>query len=141
MRSRTLRTFVMSVAAVATVGAVMAALRPAEAAEPGRLEITRVAIVGRPLIPGRVAALAITVINHGDHTGRVRLLSPDGAAIADRHHPDCRRTGIIMRTSPVDWTIPPRGSRRFVVEDALRMTIDSDNGCQGAAFTLPFRLS
>ncbi|MBW6433249.1 hypothetical protein KZ829_05760 [Actinoplanes hulinensis] len=95
-----------------------------------------------PLRPGVVTDLSVTVRNDNLFPIRVTAIRPgSGPTQVDQAHRDagCLRSGVSLTRQGfgVSWRVPAGASRGFVISEAIQMTNDSDNACQGATFTVP----
>ena len=54
----------------------------------------------------------------------------------------CVNTGVTFNPpASVDWTVPANDSAQFTLAGAAHMSNSSDDGCQGAVFTIPVTFS
>jgi hypothetical protein len=98
---------------------------------------TSVATTTAALYPGITGAdLYLTVNNPNPFPVAISSVNANGAATADAGHPTCVTTGVSFTTTAVTQTIPASGSASFTVA-GVAMDNTSDNGCQGATFTVP----
>lgn len=98
---------------------------------------TSVATTTAALYPGITGAdLYLTVNNPNPFPVTVTSVNANGAATADAGHPTCVTTGVTFTTTAVSQVIPASSSSSFTVA-GVAMSNASDNGCQGATFTVP----
>jgi len=73
---------------------------------------------------------------------RVTDITSSGAATADASHATCVTTGVTF-TNVTAQTIdvPASSDTTTTLTGKVHMTNASDNGCQGATFTIPVTLS
>jgi hypothetical protein len=100
--------------------------------------------LNRPLVPGGVGNLVVTVTNDNDFPIRITSVTPGtGNVIADDEHREagCANTGVsVTRDSvKVRWEVPRNTVGAFTVPDGLAMAPGSDKACAGATFTVPVR--
>ena len=81
--------------------------------------------------------LFLTVNNSNPFPVSVTSVNANGAAVPDAAHAaGCVTTGVSFATQATTQTIPANGSLSFTVA-GVSMSNASDNGCQGATFTIP----
>jgi hypothetical protein len=99
---------------------------------------TSVATTTAQLYPGITGAnLYLTVNNPNPFPVTVTSVNANGAAVPDAGHAaGCVTTGVSFTTQATSQTIGANGSLSFTVP-GVSMTNASDNGCQGATFTIP----
>ena len=99
---------------------------------------TSVATTTAQLYPGISGAnLYLTVNNPNPFAVTVTSVNANGAAVPDvAHAAGCVTTGVVFTTQATSQTIAANGSLSFTVP-GVSMTNASDNGCQGATFTIP----
>jgi hypothetical protein len=99
---------------------------------------TSVATTSAQLYPGVSGAnLYLTVNNPNLFAVTVTSVNANGAAVPDAAHAaGCVTTGVAFTTQATSQTIGAGGSLSFTVP-GVSMTNASDNGCQGATFTIP----
>ena len=98
---------------------------------------TSVATTTAALYPGITGSnLYLTVNNPNPFAVTITSVNANGAATADGGHPTCVTTGVTYTTTAVSRVIPASGSASFTVP-SVAMNNTSDNGCQGATFTIP----
>jgi hypothetical protein len=121
--------------AVWTVGGAGSGTATAPSAQP---LTTSVATTSAQLYPGITGAdLFLTVNNPNPFPVSVTSVNADGDAVPDAAHAaGCVSTGVTFTTQATAQTIPANGSLSFTVP-GVAMSNASDNGCQGATFTIP----
>lgn len=96
------------------------------------------------LYPGGRSSVAVTVTNPGSVPQRVGSLALDtsqgtsGFAV-DAGHSACGVSSLSFVTQTnggSGWTIPANSSLSLTLTNALGMSIDAANACQGASFTV-----
>jgi hypothetical protein len=99
---------------------------------------TSVATTSAQLYPGISGAnLYLTVNNPNPFPVTVTSVNANGAAVPDAGHAaGCVTTGVTFTTQATSQTIGANASLSFTVP-GVSMTNASDNGCQGATFTIP----
>jgi hypothetical protein len=98
---------------------------------------TSVAATTPELYPGITGAdLYLTVDNPNPFPVDITSVNANGAAVPDAGHPTCVTTGVTFSTTAVTETVAANGSSSFTVA-GVAMDNTSDNGCQGATFTIP----
>ncbi len=98
---------------------------------------TSVATTTAALYPGITGSdLYLTVNNPNPFPVTITSVNANGAATADAGHPTCVTTGVTYTTTAVTQVIPASGNASFTVP-SVAMSNASDNGCQGATFTIP----
>jgi hypothetical protein len=98
----------------------------------------------RPLTPGAVGSLTVTVNNDNDYPILITTVAPGvGKIIADRTHRDagCLRGGVAMTKDQfaVSWSVARNTIGAFTLPSGLRMAANAEPGCRGATFTVPVR--
>ena len=98
---------------------------------------TSAATTTAALYPGITGSnLYLTVNNANPFPVTITSVNANGAATADAGHPTCVTTGVTYTTTAVSKVVPASGSTSFTVP-SVAMSNASDNGCQGATFTIP----
>lgn len=94
------------------------------------------------LYPGVNGDVLIRIANPNPYPVRVTAIAGNGAITADAGHPGCVTTGVTF-TNQTGLTIdiPASGQTQTTLTGAASMTNASDNGCQGATFTIPVTLT
>lgn len=94
------------------------------------------------LFPGVNGDVLIRVANPNPYPVRVTAITGNGAITADAGHPGCVTTGVTF-TNQTGQTldIPAGGETQTTLSGAASMSNASDNGCQGATFTIPVSLT
>lgn len=96
---------------------------------------------GQALRPGLTRNMRVVVVNPNNFALQVTRVarSPNMVVVDAAHATGCVNTGVELTNAifNVFWTVPAGSSRTFTLTNGMRMTNASDNGCQGATFTLP----
>jgi hypothetical protein len=97
------------------------------------------------LYPGASGAVEVKIKNPNLFPVRItRVVADPDRGITAREGTGkgtCTVTGVAFTNQVnLELDIPAEGFVRFALVDAVRMTNDSDNGCQGATFDIPVRL-
>lgn len=94
------------------------------------------------LYPGGNGDVLLKISNPNEFPVRVTAVSGNGTITADAGHPGCATTGVTF-TDQTGQTldVPASSSAEFTLTNAAHMSNASDNGCQGATFTIPVSLS
>jgi hypothetical protein len=93
------------------------------------------------LYPGASGDVQLKISNPNPYPVRVTSVTGSGAITADSGHASCATTGVTF-TDQTSQTIdvPANGSLDKTLNGAAQMSNASDNGCQGATFTVPVSL-
>jgi hypothetical protein len=98
---------------------------------------TSTATTTAALYPGITGAnLYLTVNNTNPFPVTITSVNANGAAVPDGGHTGCVVTGVSYATTATTKTVPANGALSFTVP-GVSMSNASDNGCQGATFTIP----
>jgi hypothetical protein len=121
--------------AVWTVGGSGSGTATATSAQP---LTTSVATTTAELYPGITGAnLYLVVNNPNPFPVTISSVNAAGAAVPDgAHAAGCVTTGVSFTTTSITQVVPASGSSTFTVP-GVSMTNASDDGCQGATFTIP----
>jgi hypothetical protein len=94
------------------------------------------------LYPGSNGNVRIKIANPNPYPVRVTDITGNGAITADAGHASCVTTGVTF-TDQTGQTIDvaANGATETTLTNAASMSNASDNGCQGAVFTIPVSLS
>lgn len=94
------------------------------------------------LYPGVDGNVVIKINNPNSYPVRVTDVTGNGAITADSGHTGCVTTGVTF-TNQTGKTIDiaANSSTQTTLNNAAHMSNASDNGCQGATFTIPVSLS
>jgi hypothetical protein len=94
------------------------------------------------LYPSSDGDVMIKISNPNSYPVRVTDITGNGAVTADAGHTGCVTTGVTF-TNQTGKTIDVAagGSTQVTLTGAAHMSSSSDNGCQGATFTIPVSLT
>jgi hypothetical protein len=94
------------------------------------------------LYPGADGDVLIKIANPNPYPVRVTEVSGNGAIAADSGHSGCTTTGVTFEDQAEQAIdVPAEGETQVTLADAAHMSNASDNGCQGATFTIPVSLT
>lgn len=94
------------------------------------------------LYPGANGDVTIEIDNPNPYPVRVTSISGNGAITADGGHPGCVTTGVSFADQTgLTIDVAANDSTQTTLNGAASMSNASDNGCQGAVFTVPVSLS
>jgi hypothetical protein len=95
------------------------------------------------LYPGATGSLRITINNPNPYPVRITTIAAgSGSVSATGGIGTCSTTGVsLVPQSGLALDVAANGSSTFTVSGAVTMDNTSDNGCQGATFTVPVSLS
>jgi hypothetical protein len=94
------------------------------------------------LYPGATGDVQLRISNPNPYPVRVTAVTGSGQITADAGHPGCVTTGVTS-TNQSNQTIDiaANGTTDKTLNGAVQMSNASDNGCQGATFTIPVSLA
>jgi hypothetical protein len=94
------------------------------------------------LYPSADGNVLIKVSNPNPYPVRVTNVTGTGAITADAGHASCVVTGVtFVNQTGQTIDVPASGATQATLTNAAHMANTSDNGCQGATFTIPVSLS
>ena len=94
------------------------------------------------LYPGADGNVRVEISNPNPYPVRVTAVSGNGAITADGGHAGCVTTGVTFSDqSNLSVDVAANGSATTTLNGAAHMSNASDNGCQGATFTVPVSLT
>ena len=94
------------------------------------------------LYPGATGDVQIRISNPNPYPVRVTSVAGNGAITADSGHPGCVTTGVsFTNQNGLTLDVPANGTADRTFTGAAGMSNASDNGCQGATFTIPVSLT
>ena len=90
------------------------------------------------LYPGASGDVQIRISNPNPYPVRVTSVTGNGAITADAGHPGCVTTGVTFTNQTgLTLDVAANGTADRTFTGAAQMSNASDNGCQGATFTIP----
>lgn len=94
------------------------------------------------LYPGSNGDVLIEISNPNPYPVRVTAITGNGAITADPGHAGCVTTGVsFANQTGLTIDIAANSNATRTLTGAASMTNASDNGCQGATFTIPVTLT
>lgn len=94
------------------------------------------------LYPGASGNVQIRISNPNPYPVRVTSVAGNGAITADAGHATCVTTGVsFANQTGLTLDVAAGGTLDRTFNGAASMTNASDNGCQGATFTIPVSLT
>lgn len=94
------------------------------------------------LYPGSNGNVRIKIANPNPYPVRVTDVTGNGAITADAGHASCVSTGVTFTNQTgQSIDVAANGDTETTLTNAASMSNASDNGCQGAVFTIPVSLS
>ena len=94
------------------------------------------------LYPGSNGNVRIKIANPNPYPVRVTDVTGNGAITADAGHASCVTTGVTFTNQTgQSIDVAANGDTETTLTNAASMSNASDNGCQGAVFTIPVSLS
>ena len=94
------------------------------------------------LYPGATGDVILKIDNPNSYPVRVTDVTGNGAITADAGHPGCVTTGVtFINQTGKSIDIAANAQTQVTLSGAAKMSNASDNGCQGATFTIPVSLS
>lgn len=94
------------------------------------------------LYPGSSGDVLIEISNPNPYPVRVTDVTGNGPITADSGHPGCVTTGVTFTDQTgQSIDVAAGGTTQTTLSGAASMSNASDNGCQGAVFTIPVALS
>jgi hypothetical protein len=94
------------------------------------------------LYPGSNGDVLIEIDNPNPYPVRVTAITGNGTITADGGHPGCVTTGVsFANQTGLTIDVAANDSTQATLSGAASMSNASDNGCQGAVFTVPVALS
>lgn len=94
------------------------------------------------LYPGADGDVLIKIANPNPYPVRVTEVNGNGAITADSGHSGCTTTGVTFEDQAEQTIdVPANGETQATLAEAAHMSNASDNGCQGATFTIPVSLT
>jgi hypothetical protein len=94
------------------------------------------------LYPGATGDVLLKINNPNSYPVRVTDVTGNGAITADSGHTGCVATGVTFTNQTAKTIdIAANAQTQVTLTGAAKMTNASDNGCQGATFTIPVTLT
>jgi hypothetical protein len=94
------------------------------------------------LYPGSNGDVLIEISNPNPYPVQVTSVTGNGPITADTGHPGCTTTGVTFTDQTgQSIDVAANDSTQTTLSGAASMSNASDNGCQGAVFTIPVALS
>jgi hypothetical protein len=94
------------------------------------------------LYPGSSGNVLIKISNPNPYPVRVTSVTGNGPITADTSHPGCTTTGVTFTNQTgQSIDVAANADTQTTLTNAASMSNASDNGCQGAVFTIPVALS
>jgi hypothetical protein len=93
------------------------------------------------LYPGTNGNVLVRVNNPNPYPVRVTDINGNGAITAGGGIGTCTTTGVTYTNQTGTFDIPANSAATFTLNNAAHMTNASENGCQGATFTIPVSLT
>jgi hypothetical protein len=100
---------------------------------------TSVATASADLYPGGTGDVKVTINNPNDYAVNVTSISGNGTITDDKAA--CTVTGVTFANQTGTWNVAANSSSTVTLADAASMSNASDDGCQGAVFTIPVTLA
>jgi hypothetical protein len=100
---------------------------------------TSVATATADLYPGGTGDVKVTINNSNDYAVNVTSIAGNGTITDDKAA--CTITGVTFANQTGTWNVAANGSSTVTLADAASMSNASDDGCQGAVFTIPVTLT
>ena len=89
------------------------------------------------LYPTQRGDAVITVNNPNSYPVKVTSVAANGTVTASGGSGTCSTTGVTLTSSNPGTAVAANGSATATLAGAVAMANTSDNGCQGATFTIP----
>ena len=100
---------------------------------------TSVATASADLYPGGTGDVKVTINNPNDYAVNVTSISGNGTITDDKAA--CTVTGVTFANQTGTWNVLANSSSTVTLTGAASMSNASDDGCQGAVFTIPVTLA
>jgi hypothetical protein len=103
---------------------------------------TEVATASADLYPGATGDLRLTISNPNGYPVRVTRVAPNGDVTGSGGTGVCAVPDVTFtEQTGLTLDVPATGSASFTLADSVQMGNNSDDGCQGATFTVPVSMS
>jgi hypothetical protein len=103
------------------------------------------ASVVNTLVPGGTGDFAVTVSNPNAYPVSVSAVTLNGSVTGSGGTGTCTTTGVTISQAAINatvpFTVPAHSTHTDVVANGASMSNASDDGCQGATFTVPVTLT
>ncbi len=101
------------------------------------------AITSGLLYPGGTGDVKLTINNPNPYPVEVTSIAqtPSSTITASGGSGTCTTTGVSFTDQTGNWVVPANGSQTVTLSGAAAMSNSSDDGCQGALFTIPVTLT
>src|SRR5439155_22259380 len=93
------------------------------------------------LYPGATGDVIVKLHNPNQYPVVITSISGSGAITASGGLGTCAVTGVTFTDQTGSWAVPAGGDTQVMLTGAAHMSNASDDGCQGALFTIPVTLS
>jgi hypothetical protein len=93
------------------------------------------------LYPGADGDVVVRIDNPNPYPVRVTDIDGNGAITASGGIGACNTTGVTYTDQTGTFNVGAESAQTFTLDNAAHMSNASDNGCQGATFTIPVSLS
>jgi hypothetical protein len=128
----------IAVAAWTSSGSGAATAKAGTAAAPTTGTVDASAITTGLLYPGGTGTAKLLVTNPNPYPVVVtRVAAGTGAPTGSGGIGTCTTTGVTWREQTPGTAVPTGGSTTLTLSDAVAMASTVDDGCQGAAFSIP----
>ena len=95
-----------------------------------------------PLYPGSTGDVTLKLDNPNDVAVTVKMVEGNGTITADAGHSSCSPTGVTFTDATVNTALPANSTDDEIdLPGAASMSTASANGCQGASFTVPVKVT
>lgn len=115
----------------------------AKAGSSQALTTSPVAVTTNLLFPGASGDVKVTINNPNPYLVHVTSIAqtPSSTITSSGGSGTCTTNGVTFTNQSGSWTVPASSSSTVTLSGAAAMSNASDDGCQGATFTIPVTLS
>lgn len=113
----------------------------AKAGTASPLTTTAAAVTTNLLFPGGTGDVKITINNPNPYNVRITQVAGSGTITAAGGTGTCTTTGVTFTTQTGTYDVSANSSATFTLAGAAAMSTASQDGCQGATFTIPVALT